>query len=170
MGNQKYTDLIDSKEVVIKSGKVVEGKALALNDNDDFRDVYFYINSSTFKKIFSLCGGIIKKYVGDMFAKDGTLSFRINASQTELYVGKCDKENNFNFIAMETLPLKGSADFPITMRKGYLYCIKGLMPWMFQMPFEELEGTVKVETYLCYMFDMKTGLKKLPYNVIYLEV
>lgn len=57
MGNQKYTDLIDSKEVVIKSGKVVEGKALALNDNDDFRDVYFYINGSTFKKIFSLCGG-----------------------------------------------------------------------------------------------------------------
>lgn len=41
---------------------------------------------------------------------------------------------------------------------------------MFQMPFEELEGTVKLETYLCYMFDMKTGLKKLPYNVIYLEV
>lgn len=60
MGNQKYTDLIDSQEVKIQSGKVVEEKSLALNDDDDFRDVYFYINSSTFKKIFSLCGGLLR--------------------------------------------------------------------------------------------------------------
>lgn len=41
MENQKYTDLIDSQEVKIQSGKVVEAKSLALNDDDDFRDIYF---------------------------------------------------------------------------------------------------------------------------------
>lgn len=164
----RYADQVDSKVLNVSGGVIEKEESLMLNDDDDFRDVYFYMNTETLKAILFICKAI-KAAGKERIAADGKLAFKIEMNSNTVSIGTCCKEKDYLYHQEGKIKMP-NMELPVTMRKGYVYTLSGIQPWMFEVPLSELNGTIDISTYLCYRFDFETGLKKNSYNVISLEV